>query len=274
MTDSTPLKTPPNKQQATQATFVLLNPVGMDGDCWQFLGFPDAQTFHYPGHGGRARQPGWTFEQMADEVVERFAGPLDLLGISMGGAMIGHILTRHPDRVRSAIIACSGGIARAAQVDDDHDARLRTANARAEPARQGGMQGALDANLPRWFTSFARRTNHPGIGYTRDTLLAMEPEAWVDIWMAQANSEPIARERLCAITQPVTIVAGMHDVASSVSDMAELHAFIPNSRMEVIAAPHMIHLERAESLGAAIDRHFTWQITGQRVEAMLGSSGL
>jgi pimeloyl-ACP methyl ester carboxylesterase len=263
-------KTPSNRQQVSPATFVLLNPVGMDGDCWQFLDFPDAKTFHYPGHGGRARQAGWTFEQMADEVVERFAGPLDLLGISMGGTLVGHILTRHPDRVRSAIIACSGSVARVA----NHDARLRTANARAQPARQGGMQGALDANLPRWFTAFARRTDHPGIDYTRDTLLAMDPDAWVDIWMAQANSEPVARERLCSITQPVTIVAGTHDVASSVGDMAQLHALIPNSRMEIIAAPHMMHLERAESLSTAIDRHFTWQITGQRVEAVLGSSGL
>ena len=62
MTDSTTT----DARHASQATFVLLNPVGMDGDCWQFLGFPDAKTFHYPGHGGRARQPGWTFEQMAD----------------------------------------------------------------------------------------------------------------------------------------------------------------------------------------------------------------
>ncbi|MFT5446001.1 MAG: 3-oxoadipate enol-lactonase [Gammaproteobacteria bacterium] len=257
-------------QQASPATFVQLNPIGMDGDCWHFLDFPDAQTFRYPGHGGRARQPGWTFEQMADEVVERFPGPLDLLGLSMGGAMVGHILTRHPDRVRSAVIACSGGVARVA----NHDARLRTANARAEPVLQGGMQGALDANLPRWFTSFARRTAHQGVDYTRKTLLAMEADAWVDTCMAQANSEPIAHERLRAITQPVTIVAGMHDVASSVSNMAELHELIPNSRMEIIAAPHMIHLERPESLGAAIDRHFTWQVTGQRVEAILGSSGL
>jgi len=253
-----------------EATFVLLNPVAMDGACWQFLGFPNAQTFHYPGHGGRPRQPGWTFEQMADEVVERFAGPLDLLGISMGGAMVGHILTRHPHRVRSAIIACAGGVGRIA----DRDARLRSANARAEPARQGGMRAALDANLPRWFTAFARRTGHPGIDYTRNTLLAMEPEAWVEIWMAQANSEPIPPERLRGVAQPVTIVAGMHDVASGVASLAQLHEVIPNSRMEIIAAPHMIHLERPESLAAAIDRHFTWQPIGQRVDAILGSSGL
>lgn len=268
MTDST------TSQETQQATFVLLNPVGMDGDCWQFLGLSQAKTFHYPGHGGRPRQPGWTFEQMADEVVEQFAGPLDLLGISMGGALTGHILARHPERVRSAIIACSGGVARDAHRYTDHDTRLKSANARAEPARQGGMQGALDANLPRWFTAFARRTAHPGINYTHKTLLAMEPDAWVDIWMAQANSQLITREQLRAITQPVTIVAGMHDVAAGVGDMAELHELIPNSRMEIIAAPHMIHLERPESLGAAIDRHFTWQITGQRVEAILGSSGL
>lgn len=242
----------------------------MDRECWQDLGFPNAQAFHYPDHGGRPRQPVWTFEQMADEVVERFAGPLDLLGISMGSSIVGHILTRHPDRVRSAIIACASDVGCIAGLDG----RLRSANARAEPARQAGMRGVLDANLPRWFTAFAQRTSHPGIDYTRDTLLAMEADAWVEICMAKAHSQPIAPERLRRISQPVTIVAGMHDVASGVAGPAQLHELIPNSRMEIIAAPHMIHLERAESLAAAIDRHFTWQPIGQRVDAILGSSGL
>jgi 3-oxoadipate enol-lactonase len=260
----------PTHAASTQPTFVLLNPVAMDGDCWQFLGLAQAQIFHYPGHGGRARQAAWTFEQMADEVVEQFPGPLDLLGISMGATLAGHILTRHPRRVRSAIIACCAGVGRLA----DLQTRLHSARARAEPAQRGGMQGALDANLPRWFTPFARRTGDRGIDYTRTTLLAMEPQAWVDIWMAQANSEPLAPERLRAVTQPVTIVAGMHDLAAPVGGMVALHELIPNSRMEVISAPHMIHLERPESLAAAIDRHFTWQPIGQRVDAILGSSGL
>ena len=259
---------------AAQPTLVLLNPLAMDGRCWQFLGLAHAQSFDYPGHGGRKAQAAWTFEQMADEVVAQFPGLLDLLGVSMGGALVGHILTRHPRRVRSAIIACCGDVGQV----DDIETRRRAANARAEPARRDGMQAVLEANLPRWFSAFARRTGHPGIDYTRDTLLAMDAQTWVDSCIAQANSQTIAPERLRSVPQPVTIIAGLHDLAGDLAgdlaSMAMLHELIPNSRMEIMPAPHMIHLERPESLAAAVDRHFTWQPIGQRVEAIIGSSGL
>ncbi|MCB1745335.1 MAG: alpha/beta fold hydrolase [Gammaproteobacteria bacterium] len=253
-----------------EASFVLLNPVGMDSGCWQFLGYPAAKPFHYPGHAERPREPGWTFEQIADEVVARIPGPMDLLGISMGGAIAAHVLVRHPGRVRSAIIACSAGIVEGL----DLQARLQLADTRAEPARQGGMQAVIETNLPRWFTPHALRTGHPGIDYTRATLRSMDPEAWVDIWLAQARTQPLPHAQLRAVTVPVTLVAGMHDTASGVAAMNELHELLPNSRMEIVSAPHMIHLERPESLAAAIERHRTWQRTGQRVDAILSSSGL
>ena len=83
---------------------------------------------------------------------------------------------------------------------------------------------------------------------------------------------PMPPERIKAITQPVTIVAGTRDAASGVAGLGALHQLIPNSRFEIVPGPHMIHLERPDALAAAIDRHFIWRPIGQRVEAPLGSS--
>ena len=254
-----------------KATLVLINSIGNDAGCWQFLGPIDGHPFLYPGHGGRKCQPVWTHQQIADEIVASFDGMLDLVGMSVGGAIAAHILTRHPNRVRSALIGCSGSISRVAENAKEAELHRRTQIERGELALRSGMAAVIDATFPRWFTPQAIRTEAPGVAYARRTMLAMDPQGWYDIWCAGANSVAVTPQLLSTIRQPVTLLSGTHDAAASRAGLVRAHELIPNSRLEIVAGPHMLHLEEPLTLLSALDRHFDWVPIGNRLEAPIGA---
>jgi pimeloyl-ACP methyl ester carboxylesterase len=210
-----------------------------------------------------------THESMADEVVAQFDGMLDLVGVAVGGSIIQHILTRHPERVRSAVIACSSAPILGGAVE----ARRKQAEERIRPALERGMEAVVDVTLRRWFTPFAVRTEPPGVAYAKQRLLSMDPNAWSDIWLAGPSSAIIPHERLKEIEQPVTIVSAMHDASVGIAGGFTLHSLIPNSRLEIVPGPHMLHLERPDTLFGALVRHLKWAPIGHRVEAPQGSCG-
>jgi pimeloyl-ACP methyl ester carboxylesterase len=254
------------------STLVLINPIGNTADCWQFLGIDGGHPFEYPGHGRRERQPGWTHATFADQIVAAFDGPIDIVGMSMGGTVVANVLTRHPDRVRSAVIACSGSLALADLSPQQREARARTLAGRGERGRVGGMAAVVEETFSRWFTPYGLRNGCPGVTYARETLLGMDPESWNDIWQCQVISAPIPTEQIRAIRAPVSILGGMHDRSAGLRGLAAFHALVANSRYEVLPGSHMMHLEQPEMMAAALDRHFAWVESGHRVEEPMGTS--
>src|SRR5262245_56039558 len=130
----------------------------MDGECWQFLDaklLDGAVRYNLLWHGGRERPPGeLTIEAMADDVAAHLDEPADIVGVSMGGAVAQNIGFRHPDLVRSLVLAASapGG-------GDGAGPRER-----ARAVEELGMAGVLDNLIARWFTEEAIAVEgHPGI---------------------------------------------------------------------------------------------------------------
>jgi len=108
----------------------------------------------------------------------------------------------------------------------------------------------------------------------RQILLEMDPQAWNDIWRANATSDPVADERITGISQPVSLVAATNDAAGMLANAARMHAQIRTSRVQHVAGPHMVHMERPRSLSSAIDHHFYWlKVSAERVEAPLYIAG-
>jgi pimeloyl-ACP methyl ester carboxylesterase len=244
------------------ATLVLLNALGSDDAAWQFSGLTGGHPVSYPGHGTRPRQPGWTHEGVADELAASFDGPLDLVGVALGGLVVLQALVRHPGRIRSAVIACGGS------VRDERtriDALRKVAMGRGEAAAAGGMTAVVEETLARWFTPSAVATGHPGVEYARRTLAAMDPGAWSDVWLSLVNSSYVSAEEAAAIGVPVTLVAGTEDRSSGLGGVSRLHELIPNSRLEILSGPHMMHLEEPGKFRAAIERHFAWLPSATRV---------
>jgi len=253
------------------ATPVLVGSIASDASCWDFVGVPPhAIRVEYPGHGSRARQPGWNHEALVDEIAAGVDGPIDVIGVALGAAIAVTLIQHHPGRVRSAML-----ITGSPPVDADSlvlERRRATAEANADLPQHGGMAVVPDAVLPRWFTPWAVRTDQPGVRYARERLLALDAQAWYDIWMAGPASPSLSSDELRRFTGPVTLVGGTNDFAEGLQGLAELHRIFPNSRFEIMPVSHMAQLEHPEFVSAAIDRHSAWLPVGQRVEATIGSS--
>ncbi|MGW1786583.1 alpha/beta fold hydrolase [Streptomyces sp. NPDC002143] len=228
-------------------TVVYMAPVGHDAGSWEWVEAASNGVRHqFPGFGRPRAVDQPTMAHLADEVAANHAGPLHLVGVSMGGMVALHAALRHPQRVRSLLVACTGA-----------SAAPDVMRARAEAAEKGGMEAVLAPTLERWFTRDAlAQPDHPGVEYARRTLLALDPLAFADGWRTIATHD--ARPRLRELTMPVTAVAGAHDAASPSARSAEIAELTPNGRLVVVDnAPHMIHLECPGKFSAVIREHLS-----------------
>jgi pimeloyl-ACP methyl ester carboxylesterase len=230
-------------------TMVLLPPVGLDDSCWRWLDLPDvaAIKYVYPGFGTRARGDfRLTLDSLADEVVTLADGPLDLVGVSMGAMVAQHAAIRHPHRVRSMLLACSGAAA--------HPSRSMDQVAAVE---QGGMKGVLDSTLSRWFRAdtLAESPTHPGVAYVTATLLGLDPRSFADAWRAIAAHD--VADQLARVSVPTTCIAASDDSAAPVTRMRLLAESLPEARLVMLSGSHMVHLENPLDFSRVLAEHLT-----------------
>jgi pimeloyl-ACP methyl ester carboxylesterase len=184
---------------------------------------------------------------LADEIAASYEGPLALAGVSLGGMVAQHVAVRHPQRVQSLLVACTGASADPATMEQ-----------RAARVLADGMAGVLEETLARWFTpaALAVRPEPPGVAYARRTLLALEPACFADGWLAIAGHDIVAR--LGEIAVPTSALAGSADAASPVSRTQQISERVPGARFVVLDGPHMLHLERPVEFAAALSEHLRW----------------
>jgi 3-oxoadipate enol-lactonase len=213
-------------------TLVFLHPVGLDHDCWQLTGL-QGQMPGYPGHGNRPLPPpeDFTLEAIADEIAGTYDGLLDLVGVSMGASVAAYIAVRHPDRVRSMVMAAGNA---------------------------GRPKGELpEVTLKRWFTQAALdQPNHPGVEYVRQRWLADDPNAVAATWLCLGKAA--VRDEMPHIRLPITVLGGRHDVAATPAALTGLQALLPNSRLAFIDGPHMLPLENPREFADAVHQHLEW----------------
>jgi pimeloyl-ACP methyl ester carboxylesterase len=228
-------------------TLVLLAPISFGASCWDGLDFPDVLTIkhEFPGFGARARSMSPpTMGNLAAEIAEVYDGPLDLVGVSMGGMVAQHVAIDYPERVRSLLVACTGAAVNPA-----------TMLARADAAESEGMEAVLLETLGRWFTppALAMSPPHPGVEYARRTLLALDPRAFADGWRAMAGHD--VRDGLSSITAVTTCVAGASDPVGTPERVRALTDAIEGARMVTIEGPHMIQLENPGDFATVVREH-------------------
>lgn len=232
-------------------TLVLLHPIGLDSGCWQFLPLADQLALDLPGHGHRPGPAGrLDLGGMADDVVAQLDAhgltEVDLVGLSLGGAVGLHLAHRHPRRLRSLVLACTSAATDPAALEE-----------RARAAETTGMAGVLDATLERWFSPPALAApDHPGVGYARRRLLAADPRVFADAWRALGRHQ--MTDALPGIAVPVTAVAGAGDRAAPVGNLRRIAEGVPRGRLTVVEGPHMLQLESAPALAGVIENHLAW----------------
>lgn len=230
-------------------TVLALAPIGLDHDCWQWSQLEvDVIAHDLPGFGGREREPDhatmadWT-RDVAASLEWTNAGPVDVVGCSLGGMVAQNLALARPDLIRSLVLACTGATA-----DPE------TMVARAAQVEALGMEGVIGGTLRRWFTPEAlAAVDHPGVEYARRTLRGLASGAFADGWRVIAGHD--VRARLGEIKVPTTCVSGLRDAAAPLSRVQVLSDGIPGARLVTLPGAHMVQLEEPSSFASAVKEH-------------------
>jgi 3-oxoadipate enol-lactonase len=184
---------------------------------------------------------------LASDVVSNVQGPLDVMGISLGGVVALQIAVRHPGRVRSLAVACSAAFALPGP-----------AIARVEEAEDGGMEAVVPSTLERWFTPAAlAEPGHPGVRYARERLLSDRVEDFAAAWRAMSTHD--VSGHLGEIDVPLIAIAGGQDASVPVAILEDLAGAVPRGRLAVFRGPHMLQLEQPAALTATLLDHLSWK---------------
>jgi pimeloyl-ACP methyl ester carboxylesterase len=201
------------------------------------------------GQSSRMDAP-YAIGDMADDVLALAdhldIGDFHLLGVSMGGAIAQHVALRAPQRVRTLTLGVSWAGAGAYAVEKT---RLWALEA-DRFTREEFIDSLMVINFSEAFYE-----NAEGVAFVRQTMLAypyhQEPEAFRR--QADASAGHDLRGRLGALTMPVHVIAGEHDIVLPRWKSEELATEIPGSRLTVVPkAPHGLNIERAEEFNDAV----------------------
>lgn len=202
------------------------------------------------GHG-KARRPstGFTIAGMASQLSQVYQGPLDVIGVSMGGMVAQHLALGRPDSVRSLMLICTSPRANRPVMEE-----------RARAVEQDGIAAVVEPTLQRWFSRTAlANPAHEGVAYAREKLLSADPVTFAAAWRAIGEHDVV--ERLREIKAPVTVVSGSSDASVSPEALELFRAGLPRSRFEIVDGPHMLPLERPGVVRAVIQSHLAWVST-------------
>ncbi|HEY2589207.1 MAG TPA: alpha/beta fold hydrolase [Tepidisphaeraceae bacterium] len=178
----------------------------------------------------------------ADALAERFADPVDLIGISTGGAIALQLAADHPGRVNRLIIAAA-----ASWLGDEGRSKLRRYADEIARGRSGAMvlasvlapRGGEWLMVPmHWVAHQFEKRWDPN-----DLLATIDAEAGFDV-----------TPRLGEIRSPTLLIAGGRDRAFPPELVRATAAGIPGSRLIVYP--------KAGHLGTMMNRHFGRDVAG------------
>jgi 3-oxoadipate enol-lactonase len=199
--------------------------------------------FDNRGVGSSDKPPGpYDLEVMADDALAVLdaAGyeSAHVIGASMGGIIAQIIGARHPDRVRSLVLTCTGC---------RHLPWRRELLAEwADLAQREGM-GALSSKAARWLVgprSFRRFW--PAVGFMGSMALNAPVESFVAQVQAILSLDDDVRVELANVTAPTLVLVGSQDILTPVGDSEEIASLIEGAELVVIpGAAHGFMFEHA-----------------------------
>lgn len=178
------------------------------------------------------------------EVLEE-TGPVDIMGLSMGGFLVSHLAADHPELVENAILGLAG--ARLSDHGREVLKRWRESAEREEwntiyeeaaGAVAGGLRGPFIRGAARLYALIASqsRTDRHDFLVSADACLVHD-----------------ATPRLDEISVPTLVIGGTEDPFFSSEQYHETADIIPNSRfVEITGAGHEAVLDRQREFDGAI----------------------
>lgn len=226
-------------------TTLLLHPIGLDRRTWAGVPIENALAVDLPGHGDAPDAEMRSLDDVADAVLDAVPlelGRLDVVGLSLGGMVALHAALRHPERIRSLVVAC-------APAATPTEAMAQ----RAAETERLGMQEMMPSTLQRWFTPETLEDPPPFVERAEQTLLADDARVVARFWRLISAHD--VRSRLGEIAVPTTIVAGDADVSVPPAVAEELAARISGARYALLPGAHMLHLEAPIAFAEVVREH-------------------
>lgn len=237
-------------QQGQGPVVVLSHALGCDLSMWDAVAeaLQDHFTvfrYDHRGHGQSAAGDGaFSIDDLADDAAELIEsqglGAVHFAGLSLGGMTAQALGARHPQLLRSLVIANS-----ASHYDAAAQALWQT---RIDTVQAQGLAAISEAAMQRWFTPEFRDPSHPGshrVSLLRSVLERTAQQPYAHACAAVKNIDLEAGNR--RITCPTLVIAGSRDEATPPALSEAIARSIPGARLQSLAAAHLSAVEQPQA---------------------------
>ncbi len=242
-----------------QETVVLINGVGDDLEAWEYQIGPlldsgfQVLRFDNRGVGASSHPPGpYSSELMADDlkaIIDNVGiGPFHLVGVSMGGTIAQAFALRHPENLRSLVLANTFA--------SPGPYTRRILSSWGEIASGAGMP-VLMRQIAPWI--FSRHFFEREPEKLADFIAAMETtKQSVAAFVAQLGAlvDHDTSGRLIEIVQPALVLAAREDILIPPAQSQRLARGLPNAQWASIPGGHGAMWETADEFNAALIAFF------------------
>jgi 3-oxoadipate enol-lactonase len=224
---------------------VLSHALGCDLHMWDGVAAVLARAhtvlrYDHRNHGASEVVAGpFTIEVLADEaaaLIEREAEgePVHFVGLSMGGMTAQALAPKHPQLLKSVVIANSSA----------HYPDLAPWRTRVETVQAQGVAAIAPGAVARWLTPqyVATPEGAEAARNLHDTLVRTDAAGYIA--SCDAVSAIDFRESNQRIAVPTLVVAGSRDEATPLAMSEAMVAAIPGARLATIGAAHLSAVER------------------------------
>jgi 3-oxoadipate enol-lactonase len=189
------------------------------------------------GHGGSSCPPGpYSLAVLAQDALRILdtlhIHKVDWIGCSMGGMVGMYLLTHHPDRINKAVLGNTAAFMGPPFTDW---------NARIRMAYREGMKAIAEAMKLRWFTPGFNQSNPAEVARITGQVAEASVTGYTACCAALRDMDQ--REAIKAISNPVLVLIGENDIATTPA-MGEIMARnIPGAKKAVIPGSHIANCE-------------------------------
>src|SRR5689334_23616734 len=234
---------------------LMIQGLGADSRGWlrQRLAFAARHrviVFDNRGVGRSDRPPGpYDLEVMAEDALTVLdaAGVTDahVMGASMGGVISQIIAVRHPERVRSLILACTA----CRQLPWRRELLAEW----AEVAERDGM-GGFTTYAVRWVMGpRSLRRFWPALGLVGTLAQNLTPDSFLAQVQAILATDDDLRFELREVRAPTLVLVGTQDILTPLGDSEEIADLIPGAELAVIGGgAHGFMFEHASAFNRTV----------------------
>lgn len=168
-----------------------------------------------------------------------------ICGLSLGGLTAMWLGVHRPDRVRSVTLVSTAARIATAMMWEERIVQVQTS----------GVGPLADAAMGRWFSQ-SFRDSHPGVVATYHRMLSETPAAGYAACCAAIRDADL-RSAIARISVPTLIIAGHHDPVTPPADAEAMHERIPDSRVSLLDAAHILNVEKAREFDDLLNAFIT-----------------